>query len=430
MPNNRYLNSNEHLKRAETTIPLGSQTFSKSKSVYPIGISPLFVQKAKGSYVWDIDGNRYLDLVNSLAAVTLGYRNKRVDNAVKKQMKKGTIFSLPGLLESEVAELVVQTVPSAEMVRFAKNGTDATSAAIRIARAYTSRDHIAFCGYHGWQDWYIGATNRNKGVPQQVSELTHKFIYNDLKSLENIFELYPDKVACVIMEPMNSQYPSNNFLVEVRLLCRKYGAVLVFDETITGYRFNLGGAQKEFNVIPDLTTLGKGIANGYPLSVIAGKKELMMEMENIFFSGTFGGELLSLAAAREVITIHFEQNVSHELTEIGEKVSFGVEKIISDHNLDSVLNLSGHPTWKFLNWSPFNDTDMASIKTFFLQQMFSLGILASSTHNLGLTISDRQIDFLLSSYDTVLGDIRSVLENGTLKHYLNADPIKPIFNLR
>lgn len=430
MYNNRYENSTEQLKRAEITIPLGSQTFSKSKVVYPVGISPLFAQKAKGSYVWDIDGNKYLDLVNSLAAVTLGHRNKRVDRAVKKQMKRGVVFSLPGVLESEVAELIVQTVPSAEMVRFAKNGTDATSAAIRIARAYTNRDHIAFCGYHGWQDWYIGATNRNKGVPQQVSELTHKFVYNDLKSLKDIFELYPDKVACVIMEPMNSQYPINNFLTEVKTICQKYGAVLIFDETITGYRFNRGGAQSEFNVIPDLTTLGKGIANGYPLSVVAGKKELMMEMENIFFSGTFGGELLSLAAAKEVISMHLKHNISLELTEIGKKVSIGVEKLIHEHNLDSVLKISGHPTWKFLNWSAINDIDIATIKTFFLQQMFNLGMLVSSTHNLGLTITDKQIEFILTSYDTVLGDMRNVLGNGTLKDNLHAEPIKPIFNLR
>jgi len=428
--NNRYENSTEQLKRAEIIIPLGSQTFSKSKVVYPVGISPLFAQKAKGSYVWDIDGNKYLDLVNSLAAVTLGHRNKRVDRAVKKQMKRGVVFSLPGVLESEVAELIVQTVPSAEMVRFAKNGTDATSAAIRIARAYTNRDHIAFCGYHGWQDWYIGATNRNKGVPQEVSELTHKFIYNDLKSLKDIFEFYPNKVACVIMEPMNSQYPINNFLTEVKTICQKYGAVLIFDETITGYRFNKGGAQSEFNVIPDLTTLGKGIANGYPLSVVAGKKELMMEMENIFFSGTFGGELLSLAAAKEVVTMHLKHNISLQLTEIGKKISLGVEKLILEHNLDSVLKISGHPTWKFLNWSAINDMDIATIKTFFLQQMFSVGMLVSSTHNLSLSITDRQIEFILNSYNAVFGDLRNVLEDGTLKDNLHADPIKPIFNLR
>lgn len=430
MKHSRYLNSITHLSRAENTIPLGSQTFSKSKVNYPVGISPLFMHRAKGSYVWDIDGNKYLDLVNSLAAVTLGYRNKRVDSAVKKQLKNGVIFSLPGILEAQVSELIVETVPSAEMVRFAKNGTDATSAAIRLARAYTGRDRIAFCGYHGWQDWYIGATNRNKGVPQQVSELTHRFVYNDLKSLKDIFELYEDKVACVIMEPMNSQFPFNNFLADVKLLCKKNGTVLIFDETITGYRLNRGGAQAEFNVIPDLTTLGKGIANGYPLSAVTGKKELMMEMENIFFSGTFGGELLSLAAGKEVITMHLERNISLELSQIGEKVSLGIEEIVNQHNLDSVLKFSGHPTWKFLNWYSFNDIDESYIKTFFLQEMFSLGILVSSTHNLGLTITEKQIQFILSSYDTVLREMRILLENNNLKFNVYADPVKPIFTLR
>ncbi len=398
--------------------------------MYPPGISPLFAQRSKGSFIWDIDGNRYLDLVNSLASVTLGYRNKRVDNAVRKQMKSGVIYSLPGMLESEVSELIVETVPSAEMVRFAKNGTDATSAAIRLARAYTGRDHISFCGYHGWQDWYIGATSRNKGVPQQVTELTHKFIYNDTDSLKRIFETYDNKVACVIMEPMNLEYPKNGFLAEVKSLCRKNGAVLIFDETITGYRFNRGGAQAEFNVIPDLTTLGKGIANGYPLSVVTGRRELMLEMENIFFSGTFGGELLSLAAAKEVIKMHLESEISQKLAQIGDKISLGIEQLINKYNLFSVLNITGHPTWKFLNWSDFEELDASSIKTFFLQQMFAVGVLVSSTHNVGLTITDKQIQFILNSYNTVLADLSNVLRNKTLRSNLHAAPLKPIITLR
>ena len=173
--NERYIKSIEHLSRAERTIPLGSQTFSKSRTQYPVGISPHFIDRAEGAYVWDIDGNRYVDLVNSLAAVTLGYGDETVNEAVRKQLERGVSFSLPGVLESEVAELIVELVPSAEMVRFGKNGTDATTAAIRLARAYTGRDHIVVCGYHGWQDWYIGSTTRDKGVPSSTSSLNNKF---------------------------------------------------------------------------------------------------------------------------------------------------------------------------------------------------------------------------------------------------------------
>jgi glutamate-1-semialdehyde 2,1-aminomutase len=161
----QFVNSVDHLKRAELTIPLGTQTFSKSKTQYPVGVSPLFATKARGAHIWDVDGNKYIDLVNSLAAVTLGYGDGPIEKAVKSQLKKGVTLSLPTKLEAEVSELITNLVPSAEMVRFSKNGTDATSAAIRLARSYTGRDHIIVCGYHGWQDWFIGSTSRNKGVP-------------------------------------------------------------------------------------------------------------------------------------------------------------------------------------------------------------------------------------------------------------------------
>ena len=182
----RYLKSIQHLKRAEETIPLGSQTFSKSRTQYPVGISPHYASKAKGAEIWDLDGNKYIDLVSALASVTLGYSDKKVNRAVKKQLSRGVSMSLPGKLESEVSEMIVEMVPSAEMVRFGKNGSDATSAAIRLARAYTSRDHILVCGFHGWQDWYIGSTTRNKGVPESVSALTHKFEFNNIASFEAI----------------------------------------------------------------------------------------------------------------------------------------------------------------------------------------------------------------------------------------------------
>ena len=307
MDDPRYSKSTKFLQRAEKSIPLGSQTFSKSRTQYPVGVSPLFINKANGTYVWDIDGNKYIDLVNSLAAITIGYKNKKIDNSVRKQMKKGSIFSLPGILEAEVAELIIETVPSAEMVRFAKNGSDVTTAAIRLSRAYTGKEEIAFCGYHSWQDWYIGSTSMNKGVPKDVAKLSHRFIYNDIESLRKIFENRPNKIAAVILEPMTSEYPKNIFLSEVKDLAKKNNSILIFDETITGYRYSIGGAQLEFNVTPDLTTLGKGIANGYPLSAIVGKREIMKEIENIFFSGTFGGELLSLAAAKTVIQMPYHQ---------------------------------------------------------------------------------------------------------------------------
>ena len=317
----KFDKSTAQLSRAELSIPLGSQTFSKSKTQYPVGISPLYAAKSKGAYLWDIDGNKYIDLVNSLAAVTLGYGDKGLEKSIVKQLKLGVSLSLPTKIESEVAELIIELVPSAEMVRFSKNGSDATSAAIRLARAFTGRDQIVACGYHGWHDWYIGTTSRNKGIPTAVSALTHNFQYNDIESLKSALNLNEGKVAAVIIEPMNDTYPQPGFLEEVQVLAKKAGAVLIFDEVITGFRFSEGGAQKLFNVTPDLATFGKGIANGFPLSAVVGRREIMKEMEHVFISGTFGGELLSLAAARYVLKKHQKNEICGDLVNKGNVLS-------------------------------------------------------------------------------------------------------------
>ena len=428
--NKRYNHSIEHLARAEKTIPLGSQTFSKSKIQYPIGISPLYISKAKGCKVWDIDGNKYTDLVNSLASVTLGYGDKGVEKAVKKQLKDGVTFSLPGILEAEVAELIVSMVPSAEMVRFGKNGTDATSAAVRLSRAFTSRDHIAVCGYHGWQDWFIGSTTRNKGVPEAVSSLTHKFEYNNIESLKSTLANFPNQFAAVILEPMNIEWPRNNFLEEVKAETQKAGAILIFDETITGFRFDNGGAQTLFNVIPDLSTFGKGIANGFPLSAIVGRRDIMMEMEEIFFSGTFGGELLSLAAAKEVLTRYKKEDICGELQFIGLEIQQEVNQIIAENNLQQVLELSGHPSWNFLSWTPTTDNSDLEIKTFFMQEMFVNGVLVLGTHNISTAIDKKALKIIINAYKTTLASMGNAIADGSLATKLKVKPLKPLFKVR
>jgi len=426
----RYAKSIQFLARSEVTIPLGSQTFSKSRTQYPIGISPHFIERAKGAYVWDLDGNKYIDLVNSLAAVTLGYGDLDVDRAVSKQLRKGVNFSLPGTLEAEVAELIVQLVPSAEMVRFGKNGTDATSAAVRIARAYTGREHLAVCGYHGWQDWYIGSTSRDKGVPKAVSELTHKFVYNEINSLKSILRAHPGQVAAVIMEPMNSQWPAPGFLEEVKKITALAGAILVFDETITGFRFARGGAQELFGVKPDLSTFGKGIANGFPLSAVVGSREMMMEMEEIFFSGTFGGELLSLAAAKVVLEKHLNQDIAGQLSQIGGHLLKSLNKIISENDLERVLQITGHPSWTFLNWKPTSLYSTDVLKTFFMQEMFEQGVLVLNSHNVSTALDKDISKTLLDKYESVLISIKKNIEDKTLLQNLRVEPLEPVFKVR
>jgi glutamate-1-semialdehyde 2,1-aminomutase len=426
----RYRRSEELLKRAEQTIPLGSQTFSKSRTQYPVGISPLYVERAKGAEIWDVDGNKYIDLVSSLASITMGYGDPEIHRAVTKQLRLGVSLSLPARLEAEVSELIVEMVPSAEMVRFGKNGSDATSAAIRLARAFTGRDHIIVCGYHGWQDWYIGSTTRNKGVPLSVSGLTHKFEYNNLTTLKKVLEENEGKVAAVIIEPMNFTYPESGFLKGVQELTKAGGALLIFDETITGFRFARGGAQELFGVTPDLSTFGKGLANGFPLSAVVGRRDVMMEMEEIFFSGTFGGEMLSLAAAKVVLQRHISDDLCGKLISAGEQLSNETESAIIQNGLENVLKISGHPSWRFLNWSETDNYPVEKVKTFFMQEVFKRGVLVLSSHNMTLAHSPKIIKRVSNTYHEVFSELSQVLKENNLDERLLAAPLKPLFKVR
>jgi glutamate-1-semialdehyde 2,1-aminomutase len=426
----KFDKSTAQLSRAELSIPLGSQTFSKSKTQYPVGISPLYASKSKGAYLWDIDGNKYIDLVNSLAAVTLGYGDKGLEKSIVKQLKLGVSLSLPTKIESEVAELIIELVPSAEMVRFSKNGSDATSAAIRLARAFTGRDQIVACGYHGWHDWYIGTTSRNKGIPTAVSALTHNFQYNNIESLKSALKLNEGKVAAVIIEPMNDTYPQPGFLEEVQILAKKAGAVLIFDEVITGFRFSEGGAQKLFNVTPDLATFGKGIANGFPLSAVVGRREIMKEMEHVFISGTFGGELLSLAAAKYVLKKHQKNEICGDLVNKGNVLSEFTNDLIDSFGLSNVVSLSGHPTWKFLRWNGVGEYSAAEIKTFFMQEVFQEGVLVLNSHNISQAHDNKIILKITDAYSKVFRRIQKAISQGSLREELHVSPLEPLFKVR
>lgn len=425
-----FRNSEEFLNICQQLIPLGSQTFSKSKTQYPVGISPLYASKAKGSKIWDIDGNRYFDLVNALAAITLGYGNKEVNKAVIRQVKKGSIYSLPDKIEFRVAELIKEIIPSIEMIRFGKNASDATSAAIRVARAYTGRKLIAVCGYHGWQDWYIATTSRNKGIPNEIGDMSKKFIFNDIESLNNLFEEFKNQIAAVILEPFSSQLPKDDFLEKVINITKINGAISIFDETITGFRVSRNGAQGLYRVNPDLSVFGKGIANGYPLSVLGGKAEIMKEMEEIFFSTTFGGETVSLAAAEAVCKLIIKEDFTIELEKKGKYLADGINKIIQEMQLEPYLELTGHNSWKFLNWKHTDLYNEPEIKTYFLQEMFQKGILVLSSHNISCAYSYKDIDKVIGKYHEFLTEFSSSLKNESISKKLRVEPLIPLFRVR
>jgi glutamate-1-semialdehyde aminotransferase/spore coat polysaccharide biosynthesis protein SpsF (cytidylyltransferase family) len=426
----RYRRSEELLERAEKTIPLGSQTFSKSRTQYPFGASPYFIQRGRGSHVWDVDGNEYIDFINSLAAVTLGYNDPDVTQAVRDQLEDGVIFSLAHPIEMQVAEKLVEMVPCAEMVRFGKNGSDATSGAIRLARAYTGRDHVAVCGYHGWQDWYIGSTTRNRGVPEVTQRLTHKFMYNDIASLHTVFSECRDQIAAVILEPMNITEPAPGFLEEVRELTTRNGALLVFDETITGFRFALGGAQELFGVTPDLATFGKGLANGYPISAVAGKERYMQLMKEIFFSFTFGGEALSLAAALATMKKLQREPVIETLSSRGKTLIDGADELIRRHGVANILRTAGNPTWTFLLMQDAAPYTQWQLKTLFMQEMLARGVLTLGTHNMCYAHSDQDVAETLKAYDAVFPMMRDAVDNRRLDEMLHCSTLQPLFAVR
>ena len=418
------------LDRALRVIPLGAQTFSKSITQYPRGAAPFFIERAAGAIAWDVDGNEYLDFNNALCSITLGHCDPEVSAAVHDQLGRGTIFSLSSELEIEVAERVVELVPCAEKVRFGKNGSDATAGAVRAARAFTGRGRIAVCGYHGWQDWYIGSTARNKGVPTETQRLTHGFAYNDLGSLTALLSLHRGEFAAVILEPMNSTIPAAGFLEGVCEIARAAGAVVIFDETITGFRYAVGGAQEYFGVTPDLACFGKGLANGYPLAAVAGRADIMAEFEEIFFSFTMGGETLSLAAARAAIDKSVRENVPANLARTGGRLMAGVSDLISRHQCSELISLSGHPSWSFLTIRGTPRADDFALKTLFLQEVLARGILTLGTHNMSFAHRDEHIDRLLAVYDEVFPILLATAETGDLASALRCEPLKPLFKVR
>lgn len=425
-----YKKSEEMLQRALKSIPLGTQTFSKSKTQYPLGVSPFYIQKAKGSRVWDVDGNEYIDFISALGSISLGYNDQDVLNAIKAQLEEGTIFSLPHPIEVLVAEKMIELIPCAEMVRFGKNGSDATAGAVRVARGYTKRDYVAVCGYHGWQDWYIGSTPRNLGVPKATQELTLKFEYNNIESLEKLFIEYPEKIACIIMEPMNFEHPKEGFLQAVKDLCHKNGALLIFDETVTGFRYSLGGAQELFNVIPDLATFGKGMANGYPISAVVGRADVMKMMEEIFFSFTFGGETLSLAASLATMTKMQNEPVIEKIKTLGQKLLSGVEKIIEENEIGDIFSIGGQPTWTILGMKDTDKYSSWTLRTLYMQEMLKRGILTLGSHETTYAHTEQDIDNLLKAYSEVMPILKDGVRTEKVIEMLDCEPLTPLFKVR
>lgn len=426
----RYARSLELLERARQSIPLGAQTFSKSPTQYPEGAAPHFADRARGARLWDVDGNEYVDLVNGLAAVLLGYGDPDVDAAVREQLERGVTFTLSHPLEVEVAELVRAAVPGAERVRFAKNGSDATAGAVRAARAHTGRERVAVCGYHGWQDWYIGSTARADGVPGAVRALTHTFPFGDLDALARVLDAHRGEFALVMLEPMNATFPPDGWLAGVAELARAHGALLAFDETVTGFRLARGGAQELFGVVPDLATYGKGLANGLPLACLTGRAEPMAQLERVFFSTTFGGETLSLAAARAVLRKLEREPVLETIHARGEALAERARLAIERAGAEELAGLSGHPAWTFLQLREAPGTPAPVLRTLFLQEVLARGVLTLGTHNVSFALSEDDVERVGAAYDEVFAVLADAVRRGDARERLRCAVLEPLFRVR
>jgi len=323
---------------AENLIPEQTMTMAKKASIFPSNY-PKYIKSAKGCEVIDIDGNRFIDYTMGLGVFTLGYNYNSVIDAVIKQMNNGTVFSLPHKIEVELARKLVEIIPSAEKVRFYKNGADTTGLAVRLARSFTSKRHVIQCGYHGHHDWYSYVL-RDSGTLDETKKFTHSVLYNDIGSIKKIIKKTDSDIACVIVETAFEK-PKDNYLKMLRELCTEKGIVLIFDEMWTGFRFALGGAQEYFNVTPDISTFSKGISNGYPISVIAGTSDIMDQFEKIWGFTTFGGDAVPMAAALATISEMSQKPVIQHIWNYGANLKLALNEIIDKCKKEHIFNIIG-----------------------------------------------------------------------------------------
>lgn len=431
MPNNIQLGnaypvieaSDKLYARASGLIPAGTQTLAKGTTQYVKGVAPKYLMRGKGSHVWDADGNEYLDFSMGIGPVSLGYAYDAVDDAIKAQLANGITFSLMHPLEVEVAELIRRVVPGAESVRFSKTGCDVTTAAVRLARAFTGRSKVLGCGYHGWHDWHIAVTDRNAGIPQPVQDLSFTFNYNDLDSLAASLD---DDTACVILEPTVFEAPKENFLRDLKALCERNGTLVIFDEMWTGFRLALGGAQERFGITADLACFSKAIANGMPLSVLTGRADVMRLLEkDVFFFTTFGGETLSLAAAKATIEEMAQKQVPARLDALGTRLKNSYNELAVELGV-GYTRCSGFGCRTLVTFDG-SAGDPLELKSLVQQELIKRGVLWGGSHTLSFSHTDEDIDYTLVAYREVLGILKRAVDEKNVAGYLRGEKVEAVF---
>lgn len=420
-------------RRAHELIPGGAHTYAKGDDQYP-GCAPRFLVRGRGCRVCDAEGNRYIEYGAGLRSVTLGHAFPPVVEAARRELSRGTNFNRPSLLEVECAEDLAALVPAADMVKFGKHGSDCTTAAVKLARAYTGRDMVAICADHPFfstDDWFIGATTLGAGIPEAVRELTVSFPYNDLPDLRKLFEQYPDRIACVVMEAATYEEPAAGYLHAVRELCHAHGALFVLDEVITGFRWQLGGAQAAYGVEPDLAAFGKGMANGFALSALCGRRDIMergglhhAHPRVFLLSTTNGAETHALAAAIATMQVYRTELVIEHLYRQGERLRRGVAQAIDANGLAGRFEVLGRPCNLIYTTRDADGERSQAFRTLFLQETIKRGVIAPS-FVVSYAHRDRDVDRTVSIVGEALEVYRKALEDG-VDRYLVGPSVKPV----
>lgn len=449
------MNDINYSERLNKLIPGGTHTYSRGDDQYPAN-APQILDRGKGAYVWDAAGNRFLDYGMGLRSVTVGYDYDYISEGAIEQIRKGNNLTRSTLIELEAAETMINLFPHFDMVKFAKNGSIVTTAAIKLSRAFTGKKYVAFCSEHPfftYDDWFIGTTPMSKGVPEENKALSLKFHYNNIQSLQALFDKYPNQIACIILEPatvispekskesvqvlskpeQGNQDKTNNFLHQVQELCRKNNAVFILDEMITGFRWDIGGAQKTYDIEPDLATFGKGMANGFALAALAGKKEIMelggikkKGEERVFLiSTTHGSEMSGFGAFVKTVNTYKSKGVTDHLWSYGEKLMNGVNSIARNLKIADYFYMHGYTCSPYYTTKDINGNISLPHRTLFSQELIKNGVLMPWVA-LSYSHTQEELNITLHAVEKALAIYAQALEDGTEK-YLKGEAIKPVF---
>lgn len=435
MNENRFHASQAHQRRAHRLIPGGAHTYAKGDDQMPESM-PVVIARGQGCHVWDIDGNEYIEYGMGLRAVTLGHADPRVNAAARRAMDDGLNFTRPAAIELDLAESIVDLIPSAESVKFCKDGSSATTAAIKLARAYTGRDLVAVCRQHPFlsqDDWFIGTTPMDAGIPDAIKALTVQFDYGDIASLKALIDNHPGQIACVVMEATRGPDDPTDYLAQVRKVCSASGVVFVLDEMITGFRWHARGAGFLFDVQPDLATFGKALANGFSCSALTGRRDLMElgglatpEDRVFLLSATHGAETVAMGAALETLRIYREEDIAGQLMQRGARLREGVAAQVERHGLQGVFGTAGRDCNLVFYTRDAEGEGSQPFRTLFLQEITRRGLLAPS-FVVSTSHDDDAIDQTVDIVGEALGVYAQALDAGSVDGFLVGRPVQPVF---